>query len=62
MCAINVRKEQMVTLSKRDYEMMRETLEILSDTKTAKRVLESIEQAKKGRTISEKVFVRKFGL
>lgn len=62
MCAINVRKEQMVTLPKREYEKMKETLEILSDPKTAKRILESIGQAKKGKTISEKVFARKFGL
>gem|GEM_PF-2785851 len=61
MCAINVRKGQMVTLPKREYEKMKETLEILSDPKTAKRILESIEQAKEGKTISEKVFARKFG-
>ncbi len=62
MCAINIRKEPMVTLPKREYERMKETLEILSDPKTARRILESIEQAKEGKTISEKVFVRKFGL
>ena len=62
MRAVNVRKEKTVTISKREYEKMRETLEILSDPKAAKRVLESIEQAKEGKTISEKAFVRKFGL
>lgn len=54
--------EKMVSIPKKEYEEMKETLEILSDPKRAIRILESIEQAKKGRTISEKEFARKFGL
>ncbi len=53
---------KMISIPKKEYEEMKETLEILSDPKRAIRILESIEQVKKGRTISEKEFIRKFGL
>jgi PHD/YefM family antitoxin component YafN of YafNO toxin-antitoxin module len=41
---------------------MKETIEILADPATARRILESVDQAGKGKTISEKEFSRKFGL
>lgn len=41
---------------------MVETLEILSDPETAKRILSSIEEAEKGETISENEFAEKFDL
>jgi PHD/YefM family antitoxin component YafN of YafNO toxin-antitoxin module len=41
---------------------MKETIEILNDPEATKRILKSIEQAKKGKTISEEEFVRRFDL
>jgi len=41
---------------------MKETIEILSDPEATKRIIESIEQAKKGKTISEEEFRQKFAL
>ena len=55
-------KEELITVPKKEYEEMKETLEILVNPKTAMRILESISQAKKGLTISEKEFVQKFDL
>lgn len=55
-------KEELIEIPKKEYEAMKETLEILSDVKTAVRILKSIEQAEAGETISEKEFVRKFAL
>ncbi len=55
-------KEELIKIPRREYEAMKETLEILSDTKTAIRILESIAQVERGETISEKEFVQKFGL
>jgi len=55
-------ERDMITIPIEEYEDMKETLEILSDPKVAKRVLESIDQAKKGKTISEKMFAQRFGL
>jgi PHD/YefM family antitoxin component YafN of YafNO toxin-antitoxin module len=55
-------KEELITVPKKEYEEMKETLEILVNPKTAMRILESISQAKRGLTISEKEFVQKFDL
>lgn len=62
MGAASVRAERMVTIPADEYEQMKETIEILADSKAARRILESIDQANAGKTISEKEFVRKFGL
>jgi len=55
-------ERNMITIPREEYEDMKETLEILSNPKVAKRILESIDQAKKGKTISEKMFAQKFGV
>ena len=55
-------KEELIEIPKKEYEAMKETLEIISDAKTAIRILESISQAEKGETISEREFARKFDL
>ncbi len=55
-------EKDMIAIPREEYEDMKETLEILSDPKVAKRILESIDQAKKGKTISEKMFAQRFGL
>jgi len=44
------------------YEQMMETIEILADPATARRILESMDQLSEGKTISEKEFSRRFGL
>lgn len=62
MGAASVKAEKMVTIPVHEYEQMKETIEILADPKAARRILESIDQANAGKTISEKEFVRKFGL
>lgn len=41
---------------------MKETIGILNDLEATKRILKSIEQATKGKTISEKEFIRRFNL
>lgn len=61
MCAMEV-KRKTVTIPAEEYDAMRETIEILSDPDATKRILKSIDQAKKGKTISEEKFRRKFGL
>ena len=60
--AIARTEKDMITISREEYEDMKETLEILSDPKVAKRILESIDQARKGKTISETMFAQRFGL
>ncbi len=60
--AIARTEKDMITIPRGEYEDMKETLEILSDPKVAKKVLESIDQARKGKTISEKMFTQRFGL
>lgn len=55
-------KDDKITVSREEYEEMKETLKILSDPPTAMRILKSIEQAEKGKTISEKEFTQKFDL
>ncbi|MDI6859681.1 MAG: hypothetical protein QMC85_04220 [Methanocellales archaeon] len=60
--AIARTEKDMITIPREEYEDMKETLEILSDPKVAKRILESIDQARKGKTISEKMFAQRFGL
>jgi len=60
--AIARTEKDMITISREEYEDMKETLEILSDPKVAKRILESIDQARKGKTISETMFAHRFGL
>jgi len=62
MGVAGVKAEKMVTIPVEEYEQMRETIEILADPATARRILGSIDQAGKGKTISEKEFSRKFGL
>ena len=62
MVAAGAKTERMVTIPAVEYEQMKETIEILADPAAARRILESIDQANKGKTISEKQFVRKFGL
>jgi PHD/YefM family antitoxin component YafN of YafNO toxin-antitoxin module len=52
----------MVTILAEEYEQMKETIEMLADPATARRILEFIDQASKGKTISEKEFSRRFGL
>jgi PHD/YefM family antitoxin component YafN of YafNO toxin-antitoxin module len=52
----------MITIPAKEYEQMKETIEILADPATARRILESMDQVGKGKTISEKEFSRKFGL
>lgn len=61
MCAAEI-KSKTVTIPTVEYEAMRETIEILSDPETTKRILKSIEQAKNGKTISEEEFRQKFDL
>jgi PHD/YefM family antitoxin component YafN of YafNO toxin-antitoxin module len=61
MCAAEI-KNKTVTIPLEEYEAMKETIEILSDPEATKRILESIEQAKKGKTISEEEFRLRFGL
>ncbi|MDI6640347.1 MAG: hypothetical protein QMD78_05960 [Methanocellales archaeon] len=60
--AIARTEKDMITIPREEYEDMKETLEILSDPKVAKRILKSIDQARKGKTISEKMFAQRFGL
>lgn len=55
-------KDKTITIPLDEYEAMRETIEILSNPEVTKRVLKSMEQAKKGKTISEDEFREKFGL
>lgn len=55
-------KRESIVVPRRKYEEMKETLEILVNPKTAMRILESIDQAKRGEAISEKEFARKFAL
>lgn len=62
MGAAGAKAEKMVTIPAEEYEQMRETIEILADPATARRILESMDQASTGKTISEKEFSRKFGL
>ncbi len=45
--------EDMVLISKADYESMQETLFLLSSPENARRLNEGIEQYKKGETISK---------
>jgi len=45
--------EDMVLLSKADYESMEKTLYLLSNPANAKRLIEGIEQYEKGETISK---------
>lgn len=45
--------EDMVLLSKADYESMEETLHLLSSPENAKRLNEGIEQYKKGDTVTK---------
>ncbi|NOZ76729.1 MAG: hypothetical protein GXO65_03445 [Euryarchaeota archaeon] len=61
MCAAEI-KGKTVTIPLEEYESMKETIEILSDPEATKRIIESIEQAKKGKTISEEEFRQKFAL
>lgn len=62
MGVAGTKAEKMVTIPAGEYEQMRETIEILANPATARRILESMDQASKGKTISEKEFSRKFGL
>jgi PHD/YefM family antitoxin component YafN of YafNO toxin-antitoxin module len=55
-------KEKTITIPLEEYEAMKETIEILSNPEATKRILESIEQAKKGKTISEEEFRLRFEL
>lgn len=60
--AIARTEKDMITIPRGEYEDMKETLEILSNPEVAKRILESIDQARKGKTISEKMFAQRLGL
>lgn len=61
MCAAEI-KSKTVTIPVKEYDAMKETIEILSNPETTQRILKSIEQAKKGKAISEEEFRQKFGL
>lgn len=50
------------TTTAEEYEQMKETMEILADPTAVRRILESIAQARKEKTISEGEFSRRFGL
>lgn len=56
----SAKAERMVTVPAEEYKQMKETMEILANPVTARRILESIDQANQGKTIPEKEFVRKF--
>jgi PHD/YefM family antitoxin component YafN of YafNO toxin-antitoxin module len=60
--AIAKTEKDMIVIPREEYEEMRETLEILSNPEMTKRILESIKEAKEGKTITEEEFSRKFRL
>ncbi len=62
MVAISRAEKDMIAIPVEEYEGMMETLEILSNPETAKRILKSIEEVKEGETISENEFAEKFDL
>ncbi len=62
MSAVSIKKEEMITIPRKEYDEMKETLEILSDPRAVTRILKSLEQAKSGKTIGRGEFKRRVGL
>jgi hypothetical protein len=61
--ATSLRAEKdMIAIPREEYEEMRETLDLLQDPERASRVLGALDEARRGKTISEREFARRFKL
>ena len=55
-------KQELVSISKEEYESMKETLEVLSDKKLMKGISKGIEDIKKGKYITLENLKKKYHL